>query len=61
MGLLDRFFGRAVASKAADEPKEKNSEYAVAASPDDMDVTTAYIDRPITFNGCLRGFDYDKL
>lgn len=62
MGWIDRLLGRTQPrTESAHESTAQETSVVVAAEKDSIDITTAYTNRSITFSGCLKGFDYDKL
>lgn len=62
MGWIDRLFGRTASQRSViDAPTAEDEKQYVVADKNVLDVTTAYTDRNITFSGCLKGFDYDKI
>lgn len=59
MGWIDRLFGRQ--QVVAEVKEEKKSDIAIAAEKDIIDITNSYESKNITFSGCLKGYNYDKL
>ena len=62
MSWIDRLLGRTPArTEPAQQKQDAVPNVIVAADKESIDVTTAYTNRNITFSGCLKGYDYDKL
>ena len=63
MGWTDRLFRRNASKRQnIDAPvQEQNKANVIVADKNVIDISTAYTNRNITFSGCLKGFDYDKI
>ena len=59
MGWIDRLFGRQTTVAEVKEPQK--TDIAVAAEKTVIDITNSYESKNITFHGCLKGYDYDRL